>query len=68
MTSENWLEALNMSSKMKRLKYYIYLSKRQTGKENQDKKKKKTGFEGVRMDSHPHGRIFLRIYESAIRR
>ena len=71
LTNENWLEALQLHSRSRRLAYYTFLSKKQHYKEAERQKKKEVKIVHPvenRMDSYEHGRIFTRIYDSTIRR
>ncbi|CAL1544539.1 unnamed protein product [Lymnaea stagnalis] len=71
MTNQYWLEAMDLNSKMQRLKYYLFLKKRLTLKNAEKEKIKKE-----RMIHHPegglgtyeHGRLFMRIYDSTIKK
>ncbi|XP_005100266.1 mitochondrial ribonuclease P protein 1 homolog [Aplysia californica] len=70
MTSENWLEAMGCKSKNQRLKYYLFLQRRKVLKENFIKKReeKKQNRTVRPMNSYEHGKIFMRIYESTMKR
>jgi len=70
LTNKNWLEALQLTSRGKRLNYYTFLSKRDYLKEQSRKRNEvRTPHDPEkRMDAYPHGRIFHRIYKSTILR
>ncbi|XP_055883755.1 tRNA methyltransferase 10 homolog C-like isoform X1 [Biomphalaria glabrata] len=72
MTSENWLEALNLSTKSQRLKYYLFLMKKIQIKKNAKQKALEKGDQKFvssnPMNSYEHGHIFMRIYESSMKR
>uniref|UniRef100_A0A0B6ZVK4 RNA (guanine-9-)-methyltransferase domain-containing protein 1 n=1 Tax=Arion vulgaris TaxID=1028688 RepID=A0A0B6ZVK4_9EUPU len=76
MLSVNWLEALQLPSKSQRLKYYEFVSKRKFIKEASKQKlaAKKQQSENMDRDAthsmtnYEHGRIFMRIYETTMRR
>ncbi|KAH9512831.1 tRNA methyltransferase 10 C [Bulinus truncatus] len=72
MTSEYWLEAMKLTSKAQRLKYYTFIMKRNQTKLNAKMKAKEKGEEkevsDYPMHSYEHGRLFMRIYESTMKK
>lgn len=71
LTSENWLQALKLTSKSQRLKYYIHINRCISLKELKKKKQaapKEEKPQVERPEVYEHGRIFMRIYESTMKR
>ncbi|BFZ08587.1 hypothetical protein BsWGS_11626 [Bradybaena similaris] len=72
MTNEYWLEAMKLQSKGQRLKYYVFLAKRQFIKESaktkEAAKKVQDSENRVKTEPYEHGRLFMRIYESTMKR
>ncbi|GFO45018.1 ribonuclease hi [Plakobranchus ocellatus] len=71
MKDELWVEAMALSSKSQRLKYYLYIQKK---KYIQDAEREKRAAHKEEMknrekqEEYEHGRIFMRIYEQTMRR
>lgn len=74
MTSENWLEAMQIDSKMQRHKYYIFLKKKlmlkASDKEHKEAKKDDTNTtpEQRGLGRYEHGTLFMRIYDTTIKK
>lgn len=71
MTAENWLEALSLQSKNQRLKFYSFVKKRLILKENDKLKraaKKEAAEEHEPAEKYEHGKLFLRIYDTTIKK
>jgi hypothetical protein len=68
MTSQNWIEAMKLKSKFQRLKYYMYLSKLSFRKEANRLKRAAPKEEKERGTAYEHGRLFMRIYETTMKR
>ena len=71
MTDEAWVEAMELSSKNQRLKYYLHLQKRVHTKKAFLLKRaalKEEMKSNLKNEDYEHGRIFMRIYEQTMRR
>ncbi|CAG5120712.1 unnamed protein product [Candidula unifasciata] len=72
MLNEYWLEAMKLDSKNQRLKYYTFLAKRsnirKSAKEKTAAKKLLVPEEREKTPVYEHGRLFIRIYESTMKR
>ncbi|RUS82136.1 hypothetical protein EGW08_010110 [Elysia chlorotica] len=71
MTDENWVEAMELSSKSQRLKYYLYVQKKSHLKMAGQLKKaahKEEMQNRLKSEEYEHGRIFMRIYDQTMRR
>ncbi|GFR64439.1 mitochondrial ribonuclease P protein 1 homolog [Elysia marginata] len=71
MTNENWVEAMELSSKSQRLKYYLHLQ-RKFYQKKADQLKKAAHKEEVqnraKQEIYEHGRLFMRVYDQTMRK
>lgn len=71
MTNVDWVEAMDLTSKSKRLKHYIFLQKRYRLKKAFQHKQaalKEEMQNRPKFEEYEHGRIFMRIYEQTMRK